>query len=171
MLTMSLTSLACCRCLDLSSSRRKLALVDDNNKVLVYDVRSKAVMFQDKNANSVAWNTQLEDMLCFSGGGKLSTRTADFPVHQQKMQVISCCGPAMLLVIATSTRKNSNSNGLCCISHYVCTDTGVSASITAQKSYGMPALCVATVVCCLTSAMYYCHAYCLMLLECNLGDH
>lgn len=76
-----------CRCLDLSSSRRKLAVVDDNNKVLVYSVSTKAVTFQDKNANSVAWNTELEDMLCFSGGGKLSTKTADFPVHQQKMQV------------------------------------------------------------------------------------
>ena len=76
-----------CRCLDLSSSRRKLAVVDDNNKVLVYSLQSRAVLYQDKNANSVAWNTEFEDMLCFSGGGKLSTKTADFPVHQQKMQV------------------------------------------------------------------------------------
>ena len=62
-------------------------MVDDNNKVLVYSLQSRAVLYQDKNANSVAWNTEFEDMLCFSGGGKLSTKTADFPVHQQKMQV------------------------------------------------------------------------------------
>ena len=63
-------------------------MVDESNKVLVYNIRSKLVLFQDMNANSVAWNTEFEDMLCFSGGGKLSTKTADFPVHQQKMQVI-----------------------------------------------------------------------------------
>lgn len=77
----------CCRCLDLSSSRGKLALVDDNNTVQVYSMQTKALLSQDANANSVAWNTEFEDMLCFSGGGKLSIKTADFPLHQQKMQV------------------------------------------------------------------------------------
>jgi len=76
-----------CRCLDLSSSRGKLAVVDDNNTVQVYSMHTKALLSQDKNANSVAWNTEFEDMLCFSGGGKLSTKTASFPLHQQKMQV------------------------------------------------------------------------------------
>lgn len=33
--------LCACRCLDLSSSRRKLALVDEANKVVVYDTRTK----------------------------------------------------------------------------------------------------------------------------------
>ena len=78
---------ACCRCLDLSSSRGKLAVVDDNNTVQVYSMQTKALLSQDSNANSVAWNTEFEDMLCFSGSGKLSTKTADFPLHQQKMQV------------------------------------------------------------------------------------
>lgn len=76
-----------CRCLDLSSSRGKLALVDDNNTVQVYSMQTKALLSQEVNANSVAWNTEFEDMLCFSGGGKLSTKTANFPLHQQKMQV------------------------------------------------------------------------------------
>lgn len=76
-----------CRCLDLSSSRGKLALVDDNNTVQVYSMQTKALLSQETNANSVAWNTEFEDMLCFSGGGKLSTKTANFPLHQQKMQV------------------------------------------------------------------------------------
>ncbi|KAL3157461.1 hypothetical protein ABBQ32_011928 [Trebouxia sp. C0010 RCD-2024] len=74
------------RCLDLSSSRGKLAVVDDNNTVQVYSMQTKALLSQDSNANSVAWNTEFEDMLCFSGSGKLSTKTADFPLHQQKMQ-------------------------------------------------------------------------------------
>lgn len=41
---------------------------------------------QEPNANSVAWNTQCEDMLCFSGNGYLNIKASNFPVHQQKMQ-------------------------------------------------------------------------------------
>ncbi|KAJ4933969.1 hypothetical protein JOQ06_006777 [Pogonophryne albipinna] len=40
----------------------------------------------EPNANSVAWNTQCEDMLCFSGNGYLNIKASNFPVHQQKMQ-------------------------------------------------------------------------------------
>lgn len=61
--------------------------MDDNNTVQVYSMQTKALLSQEINANSVAWNTEFEDMLCFSGGGKLSTKTANFPLHQQKMQV------------------------------------------------------------------------------------
>jgi intraflagellar transport protein 122 len=74
------------RCLDLSASRKKLAVVDENANCLVYDLNSKDLLFQESNANSVAWNTELEDMLCFSGNGMLSIKTGNFPVHQQKMQ-------------------------------------------------------------------------------------
>lgn len=34
----------------------------------------------------MAWNTQCEDMLCFSGNGYLNIKASNFPVHQQKMQ-------------------------------------------------------------------------------------
>ena len=34
----------------------------------------------------MAWNTQCEDMLCFSGGGYLNIKASTFPVHQQKLQ-------------------------------------------------------------------------------------
>lgn len=34
------------RCLDLSSSRHKLAVVDEHNTLLVYDVSTKELMFQ-----------------------------------------------------------------------------------------------------------------------------
>lgn len=74
------------RCLDLSASRRKLAVVDDQNTCLVYDLDSKELLFQEPHANSVAWNTQNEDMLCFSGDGMLHIKAADFPLHKQKLQ-------------------------------------------------------------------------------------
>ncbi|XP_069340501.1 intraflagellar transport protein 122 homolog isoform X6 [Eulemur rufifrons] len=74
------------RCLDMSASRNKLAVVDENDTCLVYDIHSKELLFQEPNANSVAWNTQCEDMLCFSGGGYLNIKASTFPVHQQKLQ-------------------------------------------------------------------------------------
>eukprot|EP00947_MAST-08B_sp_MAST-8B-sp1_P003615 g3615.t1 len=74
------------RCLDLSASRKKLAVVDENAMCLVYDLESKELLFQESNANSVAWNTELEDMLCFSGNNLLSIKTGTFPLHQQKLQ-------------------------------------------------------------------------------------
>ncbi|XP_069499548.1 intraflagellar transport protein 122 homolog isoform X1 [Ambystoma mexicanum] len=74
------------RCLDMSSSRNKLAVVDEHSTCLVYDIRTKDLLFQEPNANSVAWNTQCEDMLCFSGGGYLNIKASNFPVHQQKLQ-------------------------------------------------------------------------------------
>uniref|UniRef100_UPI00358E285F intraflagellar transport protein 122 homolog isoform X2 n=1 Tax=Myxine glutinosa TaxID=7769 RepID=UPI00358E285F len=74
------------RCLDMSMSRSKIAVVDENNTCLVYDLHTKELLFQEPNASSVAWNTQSEDMLCFSGGGFLHIKARNFPVHQQKMQ-------------------------------------------------------------------------------------
>ncbi|XP_065701587.1 intraflagellar transport protein 122 homolog isoform X2 [Patagioenas fasciata] len=74
------------RCLDMSASRTKLAVVDEHDTCLVYDIRTRELLFQEPNANSVAWNTQCEDMLCFSGGGYLNIKASSFPVHQQKLQ-------------------------------------------------------------------------------------
>lgn len=74
------------RCLDLSASRTKLAVVDENNTCLVYDLATRELLFQEPNANSVAWNTQNEDMLCFTGNGVLHIKAANFPIHEQKMQ-------------------------------------------------------------------------------------
>ncbi|XP_051524720.1 intraflagellar transport protein 122 homolog isoform X2 [Myxocyprinus asiaticus] len=74
------------RCLDMSTSRSKLAVVDEHNTCLVYDIHTKELLFQEPNANSVAWNTQCKDMLCFSGSGYLNIKASNFPVHQQKLQ-------------------------------------------------------------------------------------
>ena len=55
------------RCLDLSSSRQQLAVVDDGNIVHIYDLAGKGTRWEHDSANSVAWNLEYEDMLCFSG--------------------------------------------------------------------------------------------------------
>lgn len=50
------TCRAAIRCLDLSCTRRKLSVVDEQANVVVYDVQTREKLFEDKNANSVAWN-------------------------------------------------------------------------------------------------------------------
>jgi intraflagellar transport protein 122 len=74
------------RCLDLSASRTKLAIVDENANCLVYSLKTKELLFQEPNANAVAWNTDHEDILCFSGNGMLSIKTGMLPPYQQKLQ-------------------------------------------------------------------------------------
>ncbi|RXG56418.1 Intraflagellar transport protein [Armadillidium vulgare] len=74
------------RCLDLSTSRKQLAVVDEHNNLLVYDVDKKDLKYEEPNANSVAWNTNCENMLCFSGNNMLNIKASNFPTHQQKLQ-------------------------------------------------------------------------------------
>lgn len=60
-------------------------MVDEHNVCLVYDLSNKQLMYKEPHANSAAWNTQNEDMLCFSGNGSLHIKAADFPLHRQKL--------------------------------------------------------------------------------------
>ena len=34
----------------------------------------------------MAWNTDMDDMFCYSGNGQLAIKTANFPVHKQSMK-------------------------------------------------------------------------------------
>jgi hypothetical protein len=63
-----------------------LAVVDEGANVVVYDLRTKEVVMTEPGANSVAFNTELADMLCWSGAGMLSIKSGPFPPHQQRMQ-------------------------------------------------------------------------------------
>ena len=74
------------RCLDISADRKRLSVVDSENRILVYDLSTKEIVFQESNANSVAFNTELPGMLCYSAHGTLSIKTGDFPVLHQKLQ-------------------------------------------------------------------------------------
>lgn len=74
------------RCLDLNMTRTKLAVVDDQNMCNVYDMKTNELIFQEPNAASVAWNSELEDMLTFSGNGQLNIKAGNFPPHTQRIQ-------------------------------------------------------------------------------------
>ena len=73
------------RCLDLSMGRTKVAIVDDQNTCLVYDLATKELLYSEPHANSVAWNTDFDDMLCYSGNGSLNIKVSNFPAYQQKL--------------------------------------------------------------------------------------
>lgn len=75
------------KCLDLSKSRMKLAVVDEINQVHVYDLETKELLFQEPNATSAAWNAYFEDILCFSCNDVLSIKASNFPVHHQRLSV------------------------------------------------------------------------------------
>ena len=47
-------------CSHLIVSGSKLAVVDENNVLLVYDIAKKELLYQEPSAGSVAWNSQFE---------------------------------------------------------------------------------------------------------------
>eukprot|EP00817_Percolomonadidae_sp_ATCC50343_P007795 CAMPEP_0117420108 /NCGR_PEP_ID=MMETSP0758-20121206/1516_1 /TAXON_ID=63605 /ORGANISM="Percolomonas cosmopolitus, Strain AE-1 (ATCC 50343)" /LENGTH=951 /DNA_ID=CAMNT_0005201535 /DNA_START=652 /DNA_END=3504 /DNA_ORIENTATION=- len=74
------------RCLDLSLNRDKLAVVDEKSTCSVYDLKTKQYTFQERTANSVAWNSAYDDMLCYSSGTVLNIKTSNFPINQHKFK-------------------------------------------------------------------------------------
>jgi len=82
------------RCLDLSMSRSKIAIINDNSTCLVYDLHTKELLFEELYATSVAWNTRNEEMLCYSDKGVLHIKAGNFPAHHRKMSgfVVGYCG-------------------------------------------------------------------------------
>jgi len=93
------------RCLDMSMSRSKLALVDEQSSLYVYDCASGQPVWSELNAASVAWNAEFEDQLCFSGGGMLSVKTGVFPLHTQKLPgyVVGFTGSKVFSLQASTT--------------------------------------------------------------------
>ena len=63
------------RYLDLSMHRQKLALIDDNSTLFVYELATAQLLLQEPNASSVAWNSCCEDMLAYSGNGHVAIAT------------------------------------------------------------------------------------------------
>ena len=54
----------------------------------VYDLASKELLYEEEDASAVAWNAEVEEMVCFSSakdGGTLAIKTANFPLHKQKL--------------------------------------------------------------------------------------
>lgn len=74
------------RCIDINSNKNKIALVDEAYCAVVYELATKEKIFEERGVNSVTWNSNNPDMLCFSGDETLSIRTSNFPVYKMKLQ-------------------------------------------------------------------------------------
>ncbi|PFH37462.1 WD domain, G-beta repeat-containing protein [Besnoitia besnoiti] len=81
-------------CLDVSLLRTKLAAVDSTQRLTVYDLATKEVLFVESNVTSVAWNMLKDDMLAFAGNNTLSIRCGSLEPWRQRVQgfVIGCRG-------------------------------------------------------------------------------
>ncbi|XP_055378562.1 intraflagellar transport protein 122 homolog [Condylostylus longicornis] len=90
------TVMSSVRCLDLSAERNKIAVVDDAGRLVVRDIVNDTMLYQDSGVNSVAWNTHLDSMLCYSHtSGGLSVRIGNLPPRSpQSMMgvIVGLCG-------------------------------------------------------------------------------
>ncbi|MCP9265899.1 hypothetical protein DINM_021310 [Dirofilaria immitis] len=64
----------------------KLAIVDETGVCSTFDIKTKELLFQEPSCNSVAWNADQENLLCYSGNGALCVKADNFSSHQQRMQ-------------------------------------------------------------------------------------
>ena len=54
-------------CVDMSVYRKKMAIVDTKKKLSVIDLKSRQVIFSAEGVNSACFNSEVDDMLCYSG--------------------------------------------------------------------------------------------------------
>uniref|UniRef100_A0A0K0FQR3 Intraflagellar transport protein 122 homolog n=1 Tax=Strongyloides venezuelensis TaxID=75913 RepID=A0A0K0FQR3_STRVS len=74
------------RCLDISQEKKKLATVDENGVCTTVSLQTKEVLFSEPNSSSVAFNTENENLLCYSGNNILNVKAYEFTPNSQKMQ-------------------------------------------------------------------------------------
>ncbi|XP_067643813.1 intraflagellar transport protein 122 homolog isoform X2 [Eurosta solidaginis] len=84
------------RCLDINANRTKIAVVDDTGRLVVRDIVTDTLLYQDSGVNSVTWNTHLDSMLCYTHtNGGLSIRVGSLPPRgPQNMLgvIVGLCG-------------------------------------------------------------------------------
>lgn len=73
------------RSLDVSCNRKKLAIVDENFDILTVEISTKNVLWKNEKAKSVAFNSDIEDMISYWYDGNVYIKTADFPPLAEKM--------------------------------------------------------------------------------------
>lgn len=70
---------------DISADRQRVAVIDDFRSLFVYDVKTQALLFQERNITSIAWNLEVEDMLAYTGQDQLYIKCRDLPSQQQRL--------------------------------------------------------------------------------------
>ncbi|XP_049885903.1 intraflagellar transport protein 122 homolog [Pectinophora gossypiella] len=73
------------RCLDVSASRGRLAVVDESSVCRVYSLPTGDLLYTEENVSSVSWNSWCEELLGMSGGGLLAIKAGHFPPATQPL--------------------------------------------------------------------------------------
>ncbi|EGR29567.1 intraflagellar transport protein, putative [Ichthyophthirius multifiliis] len=73
------------RMIDISQKKKKIAIVDDNNNLTVYDVFQKEQIYQEMNVLSCAFNYDFDDMLTYSGNDMTFIKSSGHPPLSQRM--------------------------------------------------------------------------------------
>mmetsp|Transcript_14117 Transcript_14117/g.26452 ORF Transcript_14117/g.26452 Transcript_14117/m.26452 type:complete len:1032 (+) Transcript_14117:2964-6059(+) len=71
-------------CLDISCLRKKIAIVDDKHNLFIYNLSTQQLVFQDNQVDTVAWNSDMDDVIGYSGNGILSIKAGQFAPSTQK---------------------------------------------------------------------------------------
>lgn len=74
------------KCVDISLYKQKVAIVDEKSNLIVFDLKKQEAVFKDVDVVTVAYNSEIEELLSYSGHGKLSTKTENFPPAVQNLQ-------------------------------------------------------------------------------------
>ncbi|KAL0902620.1 hypothetical protein ABMA27_000448 [Loxostege sticticalis] len=82
---MILQTPASVRCLDVSASRGRLAVVDEASVCRVYSLPTGELLYTEENVSSVSWNSWCDELLGLSGGGLLSIKAGHFPPATQPL--------------------------------------------------------------------------------------
>jgi intraflagellar transport protein 122 len=93
------------RSLDVNCTRKKLGIVDENHNLLVIDISTKNVILKDEKAKSIAFNSEIEDMLSYWYEGNVYIKTSDFHPISEKMNgiIVGFRGTKVFLLQAMNT--------------------------------------------------------------------
>ncbi|OMJ73010.1 hypothetical protein SteCoe_28414 [Stentor coeruleus] len=73
------------KCVDISLYKQKISIVDEKSNLIIFDLKKQEMVFKDSNAVTVAYNSEMEDLLAYSGNGIISIRTESFPPSTQNL--------------------------------------------------------------------------------------
>ena len=73
------------RSLDINYNRTQLGIIDENFELTMINLSDKSVLFNGEKAKSIAFNSDIENMVSYWFEGNVYIKTSDFPPIQEKM--------------------------------------------------------------------------------------
>ena len=70
----------------LNLNKKRLAVIDLNNTMVIYDLVTQVQLHQENGINSCVWNADLEDTIAYTGMGQLFIKTGNMPAFSQKTE-------------------------------------------------------------------------------------